>query len=115
MLIARLVKVSDLDRLFKLTKTGGRGLTTMPRSREELADRIKWSIKSAASSKKSPNHDSYLFVLESGKKIVGISTTTSLSKRFKLLDIYRKRAKDNNLPPPMPLAFGFINNVPNSV
>ena len=51
MLIARLVKVSDLDRLFKLTKTGGRGLTTMPKSKEELADRIKWSIKSAASSK----------------------------------------------------------------
>ena len=36
MLIARLVKVSDLDRLFKLTKTGGRGLTTMPKSKEEL-------------------------------------------------------------------------------
>ena len=51
MLIARLVKVSDSDRLFKLTKTGGRGLTTMPKSKEELADRIKWSIKSATSSK----------------------------------------------------------------
>ena len=51
MLIVRLVKVSDLDRLFKLTKTGGRGLTTMPKSREELSDRIKWSRKSAASSK----------------------------------------------------------------
>ena len=69
MLIARLVKVSDLDRLFKLTKTGGRGLTTMPKSREELSDRIKWSRKSAASSKKFPNHDSYLFVLENGKKL----------------------------------------------
>ena len=49
MLIARLVKVSDLDRLFKLTKTGGRGLTTMPKSKEELADRIKWSRKSTSS------------------------------------------------------------------
>ena len=81
MLIARLVKVSDLDRLFKLTKTGGRGLTTMPKSREELADRIKWSRKSAASSKKFPNHDSYLFVLENGKKLVGMSAIyTSVSR-----------------------------------
>ena len=81
MLIARLVKVSDLDRLFKLTKTGGRGLTTMPKSKEELADRIKWSIKSATSSKKSPNHDSYLFVLENGKKLVGMSAIyTSVSR-----------------------------------
>ena len=81
MLIARLVKLSDLDRLFKLTKTGGRGLTTMPKSKEELANRIEWSRKSAASSKKSPNHDSYLFVLENGKKLVGMSAIyTSVSR-----------------------------------
>lgn len=43
-------------------------MTTMPKTRKEVQERIAWSVNSANKKKSNPNKDTYLFVLENDKK-----------------------------------------------
>ena len=52
MQVVRLVKSSDLYQVTKLIKKTGIGMTTMPKNKKEVQERIEWSIASA--NKKSP-------------------------------------------------------------
>ena len=81
MQVVRLVKTSDLQQVTELIKKTGIGMTTMPKTRKEVQERIAWSVNSASKKKPNPNKDTYLFVLENNKKIIGISAIyTSVSK-----------------------------------
>ena len=81
MQVVRLVKTSDLQQVTELIKKTGIGMTTMPKTRKEVQERIAWSVNSANKKKSNPNKDTYLFVLENDKKIIGISAIyTSVSK-----------------------------------
>ena len=81
MQVVRLVKTSDLQQVTKLIKKTGMGMTTMPKNKKEVQERIEWSIASANKKSANPNKDTYLFVLENDKKIIGISAIyTSISK-----------------------------------
>lgn len=78
----RLVQQKDIDKIFRLIKSGTVTMTTMPKTKIDLKKRIKWSNVSARKASKSPNHDSYLFVLEKGNQIHGLSAIyTSVSKK----------------------------------
>ncbi len=81
MQVVRLVKTSDIKQLTQLIDKAGPGMTTMPKNKKELQERINWSISSARKKRANPNKDTYLFVLENNKKIIGISAIyTSISK-----------------------------------
>ena len=81
MQVVRLVKTSDIQQVSDLIKKTGIGMTTMPKNKKEVQERIKWSVASAAKKSSNPNKDTYLFVLENDKKIIGISAIyTSVSK-----------------------------------
>ena len=81
MQVVRLVKTSDLQQVTELIKKTGIGMTTMPKNRKEVQERIVWSVASANKKSANPNKDTYLFVLENDKKIIGISAIyTSVSK-----------------------------------
>ena len=47
MQVVRLVKSSDLYQVTKLIKKTGIGMTTMPKNKKEVQERIEWSIASA--------------------------------------------------------------------
>ena len=64
MQVVRLVKSSDLYQVTKLIKKTGIGMTTMPKNKKEVQERIEWSIASANKKSANPNKDTYLFVLE---------------------------------------------------
>ena len=81
MQVVRLVKTTDIKQLTQLIDKAGHGMTTMPKNKKELQERINWSILSASKKRANPNKDTYLFVLENNKKIIGISAIyTSISK-----------------------------------
>ena len=82
MKLVRLVKSSDLKNVEHLIKNSGAGMTTMPKTSQEIKKRLLWSERSQKKNIKKPNHDSYLFVLEDNNKIVGLSAIyTSVSKK----------------------------------
>ncbi|HZK82926.1 MAG TPA: arginine N-succinyltransferase, partial [Humisphaera sp.] len=64
MLVIRPASLDDLDRLFELAAGTGYGLTTLPRDREFLQNKINESLESFARIGSKPRGDSYLFVLE---------------------------------------------------
>ena len=92
MKVVRLVKASDLKGVEHLVKHSGKGMTTMPKTLQEIKQRIAWSVSSQQKKVKKPNQDSYLFVLEDNKRIVGLSaiyTSVSLKKP----SVFFKKAK----------------------
>ena len=83
MKVVRLVKSSDFKNVEHLVKHSGKGMTTMPKTPQEIKERISWSEKSRNKKTSKPNQDSYLFVLEDNNRIVGLSaiyTSVSLKK-----------------------------------
>ena len=83
MKVVRLVKSSDFKNVVHLVRHSGKGMTTMPKTPQEIKERISWSEKSRNKKNNQPNQDSYLFVLEDNKRIVGLSaiyTSVSLKK-----------------------------------
>jgi arginine N-succinyltransferase len=83
MKVVRLVKKSDFKNIEHLLRHAGKGMTTMPKSRSQIKERISWSVSSQSKKSRKPNQDSYLFVLEDNGRIVGISaiyTSISLKK-----------------------------------
>ena len=64
MYVIRPVKDDDLDALIALAAAGGAGLTTLPKSRGVLSERIETSLASFAKPVEKPGEEYYLFVLE---------------------------------------------------
>lgn len=73
MVVVRLAKPSDLNELHKLLDTEARVMTTMPKTKADLKARIDWSQQSSIAKASSKKPASYLMVLESNNKIMGIS------------------------------------------
>ena len=67
-MFVRLAKVKDCQEIFDLIKDGDSGMTTLPKSKDEVLERISWSKKSLNKKTKRPNKDSYLLY---SKKIIG--------------------------------------------
>ena len=72
-MFVRLAKVKDCQEIYDLIKDGDSGMTTLPKSKDEVLERIRWSKKSLNKKIKRPDKDSYFFVLKENNKIVGIS------------------------------------------
>ncbi|MGC8605658.1 MAG: arginine N-succinyltransferase [Desulfomonilaceae bacterium] len=79
MLIIRPVALSDLDDLIELAKMASFGLTTLPRDRELLSDRIALSEKNFEFEPQKPQGELYIFVMEDldSAKVVGTSLIVS--------------------------------------
>tara|TARA_Y100001935_G_C17228432_1_gene469050 strand:- start:54 stop:1052 length:999 start_codon:yes stop_codon:yes gene_type:complete len=93
-MFVRLAKVKDCQEIYDLIKDADSGMTTLPKSKDEVSKRIAWSKKSLNKKVKKPNKDSYLFVLKENNKIVGISAIyTSVSKNGE--SVFFKRKKKN--------------------
>ena len=93
-MFVRLAKVKDCQEIYDLIKDGDSGMTTLPKSKKEVLERISWSKKSLNKKIKRPDKDSYLFVLKENNKIVGISAIyTSVSKNG--TSVFFKRKKKN--------------------
>lgn len=75
MMLFRNVRTSDLEDLYLVAQESGIGMTTLPKERALLKQRIDWSIQSQQQKVNRPNHEYYFFVLEDPctKKIVGTS------------------------------------------
>ena len=73
MVVVRLAKPSDLNELYKLLDTEARVMTTMPKTKADIKARIDWSQQSSIAKASSKKPASYLMVLESNNKIMGIS------------------------------------------
>ena len=73
MIIIRPIEPSDLDSLSALADQTLFGLTTLPRDRELLRERIHESRRSFESKTKKPRGETYLFVMEDRQtgKVVG--------------------------------------------
>lgn len=74
-MVVRAVCEKDLKAIYKLASLAGSGLTTLPLSRERLAQRIQLSQRSFASRLKSPKNEYYFLVLEDFKTQEIVGTT----------------------------------------
>lgn len=93
-MFVRLAKVKDCQEIYELISTGDSGMTTLPKSKEQVLERINWSKRSLNKKIKKPGKDSYLFVLKDNNRIVGISAIyTSVSKNGS--SVFFKRKKIN--------------------
>ena len=91
-MFVRLAKVKDCQEIYDLIKDGDSGMTTLPKSKDEVLERISWSKKSLNKKAKRPDKDSYLFVLKENNRIVGISAIyTSVSKNGTSVFLNKKR------------------------
>lgn len=75
MMLFRSARDSDLDAIHYLAEQSGIGMTTLPKNKELLQKRIKWSSDSYKKKVTKPANEYYLFVLEDqeNNKIVGTS------------------------------------------
>jgi len=63
-MIFRAVKEEDLDAIYLLSAQSGVGITTLPKDKVFLKDRIKFAVDSFKQDISKPHHEYYLFVLE---------------------------------------------------
>jgi arginine N-succinyltransferase len=79
MVIIRPVKESDLDDLVELAGMAEFGLTSLPKDRELLEDRIAVSLRSFQFTAKKPQGELYMFVMEDldNAKVIGTSCIVS--------------------------------------
>ncbi|MFI4918843.1 MAG: arginine N-succinyltransferase [Legionellales bacterium] len=75
MMLFRSARDTDLDAIHHLAEHSGIGLTTLPKNKELLKQRLSWSTESYKKDLQKPSDEYYLFVLENqkDKKIVGTS------------------------------------------
>ncbi len=75
MILFRSAKESDLDAIHHLAEQSGIGMTTLPKNKELLKQRLLWACDSFKKVVTKPLNEYYFFVLEdqSSKKIVGTS------------------------------------------
>ena len=80
MLVIRPVSLDDLDQLYALAGGTGYGLTSLPRDRDLLQNKITESIESFSRLGQRPRGECYLFVLEDMKTGNAVGTTGIVSK-----------------------------------
>ncbi len=80
MLVFRPVTLDDLDSLMRLAEQAGFGLTTLPKDRELLLDRIVDSERSFQGMGRRPRGDMFLFVVEDVKTGEVVGTAGIISK-----------------------------------
>ena len=91
MFIIRPIKDADLESLMELLKTSGHGLTSLPKDRDIIADKISESELSFQIRRNRPRGESYLFVMEElfTGKIVGVSGIISKIGGFEAFYFYK--------------------------
>ena len=91
MFVIRPIKDEDLDGLMDLLKDSGHGLTSLPKDREIIQNKITISQRSFDHRGDRPNGESYLFVMEElfTGKIVGVSGIISKIGGFEPYYFYR--------------------------
>jgi arginine N-succinyltransferase len=80
MFVIRPASLDDLDRLFEMAGGVGYGLTSLPRNRELLHNKISESMEGFARLGQKPRGDSFLFVLEDIDSGTVVGTTGIASK-----------------------------------
>ena len=75
MFVFRAAAEHDVDDIYRLAEAGGTGITTLPKDRELLSQRIEHSIASFARDVSKASNENYLFVLEDTTtgRVVGTS------------------------------------------
>ena len=63
-MLFRAVKEQDLNAIYTLTDQSGTGITTLPKDKALLKQRIKFALDSFKRTISQPHHEYYLFVLE---------------------------------------------------
>lgn len=91
MLVIRPIGEKDLDGLLELIQNSGHGLTTLPKDRDILNNKITISKRSFTHRGDRPNGESYLFVMEElyTGKIVGVSGLISKIGGFEPFYFYK--------------------------
>jgi len=80
MVVIRPISMDDLEPLYEMANRAGFGLTSLPKDRELLQNKIAESIESFARIGQKPRGESYLFVLEDLKTGKAVGTTGIVSK-----------------------------------
>ena len=97
MQLVRLAKATDLQDIYDVINSGAGpapGMTTMPKTHDEIEKRIDWSLQSVKATNKAPDLDCYFFVLEEDKRVIGISAIyTSVSKKDKSIFFQRSNKR----------------------
>jgi arginine N-succinyltransferase len=95
MVVIRPVTIEDLDQLVELAAQAGHGLTSLPKDRQFLQQRIIDSRRGFEKMDEAPRGESYLFVMEDLKtgKIVGTSGIVSKVGGFDPFYAYRIETK----------------------
>ncbi len=84
-MIVRQVRTDDLDGLVELAAAADGTMTTMPTTRDGMAERIEEAVKSTAPGSLVDGHEAYLFVLVEGDRLLGMSAiyaTVGLERPF---------------------------------
>ena len=95
MFLIRPISIDDLDGLMNLLSASGHGLTSLPKDRDIIANKIDDSERSFKFRKIGPRGESYLFVMEetSTQKIVGVSGIISRIGGFEAYYFYRVKTE----------------------
>lgn len=80
MVVIRPISLDDLEPLYEMAHRAGHGLTSLPKDRELLHNRISESIESFARIGQKPRGETYLFVLEDLKTSKAVGTTGMVAK-----------------------------------
>ncbi|HEY2860220.1 MAG TPA: arginine N-succinyltransferase, partial [Terracidiphilus sp.] len=80
MFLIRPISLNDLDALFEMANRAGYGLTSLPKDRELLQNRIIESQESFARIGQKPRGEHYLFVLEDMTTGKAVGTTGIVAK-----------------------------------
>jgi arginine N-succinyltransferase len=96
MFINRPIREDDLDGLMELLSGSGHGLTSLPKDRKVIENKILISIRSFEHRGDTANGESYLFVMEEifTGKIVGVSGIISKIGGFEPYYFYRLTEED---------------------
>lgn len=80
MLVIRPVELKDLDRLFELANLAGFGLTSLPKDKSVLKNRVLESMYSFSKHAERPRGELYIFVLEDIEHGIVAGTSNIVSK-----------------------------------
>ncbi len=91
-MLFRAAQACDLDAVYSLAKSSGIGLTTLPKNKKLLEKRLKRAIDAFSTSRKAPDNEYYLFVLEDTEKkqVVGTAGLESITGKDAPFYSYRR-------------------------
>ncbi len=98
MLILRPLVVEDLDNLYNLANLTKHGITTLPKDKNILRDRLSFTQQTFAIESNMPKGELYFFGLEdvNSKKLVGCSAIISKVGGFKPFYTYKIKVKTHH-------------------